>query len=112
MKKALIVFAIVMLAVVPACAGTWNVTFSAWTESPGPNLVNEKVLYNGVERCTVAAGAAKACAFTLPQTGPFGLPVVVRSYDSSSNFAEYTGPVLNPAVAPASGGTVIIQWVP
>ena len=112
MKKLIIALAIVLVAVVPACAGTWNVTFSNWTESPGPNLVNEKVFYNNVERCTVAVGAAKTCQFVLPQTGPFALPVTVRSYDSGGAFAEYVGPVLNPTIAPASGGTVIIQWMP
>lgn len=111
MKKLIIALAIVLMAV-PAFAGTWNVTFSNWTESPGPNLVSEKVFYNNVERCTVAAGAAKTCSFVLPQAGPFALPVIVRSYDNASNMAEYTGPVLNPTIAPASGGTVIIQWMP
>lgn len=111
MKKIVIVLAVLFIAL-PAFAGTWQVTFSNWTESPGPNLVNEKVFYDNVERCTVAAGATKACQWTLPQTGPFALPVIVRSYDGASNMAEYTGPVLNPMLAPASGGTVIIQWMP
>jgi hypothetical protein len=111
MKKLLIVLVVLSMAV-PACAGNWQVTFSNWTESPGPNLANEKIFYNNVERCTVAAGASKTCQWTLPQAGPFALPVIVRSYDGASNMAEYTGPVLNPTIAPASGGTVIIQWMP
>jgi hypothetical protein len=111
MKKIVIVLAALLIAL-PSFAGTWQVTFSNWTESPGPNLVNEKVFYNGLECCTVAAGAPKTCQWTLPAAGPFALPVIVRSYDGASNMAEYTGPVLNPTIAPASGGTVIIQWMP
>jgi hypothetical protein len=113
MKKIILTVLILgVIAVGSAGAGTWQVTFANWTESPGPNLVNEKVIYNGVELCTVAAGAPKTCSWVLPQAGPFAIPVIIRSYDAAANFAEYTGPVLNPTIAPASGGTVIIQWLP
>jgi hypothetical protein len=105
MRKLLIVIAILLFAV-PSFAD-WSVTVT-WTRSTGPNLDYEKVLYSGVEKCTVQETAPTTCNFV---TAALGGPVVIRSTNSQGAFSE-TAPVIVAAQpVPATGVTVQVIYV-
>jgi hypothetical protein len=114
MKKLFFILAVMAMAL-PAYAANWHVTFT-YTKSPGPNLNHEVIEYPaGTQRCDLAAASPATCAFDLPVGGPFGQAIIVKSYDAAGtagNVATYTGPVLNAQIAPSSGGTVTVIWVP
>jgi hypothetical protein len=105
MKKSVLILAVVMLAA-PAFAD-WSVTVT-WTRSAGPNLASEKVLYSGVEKCSVAPAGATTCSFITPTLGG---SVVVRSINSQGAFSETTPIVVAEQPAPASGVMVNVTYV-
>ena len=105
MKRLIIILAILMFAV-PALAD-WSVTVT-WTRSTGPNLASEKVLYSGVEKCSVAPAAPTTCNFVTPTLGG---SVVVRSLNTQGAFSDTAPIVVSEQPVPASGVTINVTYV-
>jgi hypothetical protein len=105
MRKLLIVIAVLLFAV-PSFAD-WSVTVT-WTRSTGPNLASEKVLYSGVEKCSVLPAAPTTCNFVTPTLGG---SVVVRSLNTQGAFSDTAPIILADQPAPASGVTVNVTYV-
>jgi hypothetical protein len=105
MKRLFIVLAILLIAA-PAMAD-WSVTVT-WTRSVGPNLDFEKVLYSGVDKCTVQETAPTTCNFV---TSTLGGSVVIRSTNSQGGFGDTAPVVVAAQPVPATGVNVTVTYV-
>ena len=107
MKKLILVLLILIFAA-PALAD-WQVTVSGWTMSPGPDLSHEDVLMDGVAQCSnILPADNKSCVFNV--ANKTDQVIVVRSYDTSNDFADHTIGSIGSGPNPASGGSVTVIW--
>jgi hypothetical protein len=106
MKKILLAVLAVLVFAAPAFAD-WSVTVT-WTRSVGPNLDFERVLWNGDQKCDVAATETTSCNFILPELGG---EVVIRSYNTQGAYSQ-AGPITIDGVpVPATNVNVTVTYV-
>lgn len=105
LKKFLLL--ICLLAPSFAFAATWNIT-ATWTKSVGPGLTSEKVMYGGVEKCTVTPPAATTCSWT---TTTLGQAVVIRSLNAQGAFSESAAITVSDVPVPATGVLLNVTYV-
>ena len=107
MKKLVLAIALIFISTV--AFADWQVTVSGWTMSTGPDLSYEDVLMDGVAQCSnILPADNKSCVFTI--TNKTNQAIVIRSYDSGANFADYALGNIGSGPNPASGGTITVIW--
>lgn len=104
MKRLLTILLALLFAT--SAMADWSVT-ATWTPSPGPDLATEELLLDGVAQTCPTPGT---CTFTI--TEPTGQAVVIRSTNNIGGFSDYALGTLSPVPAPASGGSLVMVWVP
>jgi len=107
MKKTILVL-LALLFFVPFAQADWEVTVSGWTMSGGPDLAHEQVLLDDSSQCqNILPADNKSCVFSIPLKT--GQKIVVRSFDSSGDFADNELTVLS-GPNPSTGGGVTAIW--
>ena len=112
--KRLLIFASVVLALlafspIPSAFADWSVT-ATWTRSIGPSLDYEECQLDGAVQCTIQETDPTTCTFIVANLT--GQEVKIRSFNTQGAYADYVIGTLLAVPAPATGGNLVIVYIP
>jgi len=110
MKKSIFIVLIVLISLLFSVNSFADVTITVnWTKSVSDNAVQQKVIFDGVEKLTIPIDDPSSCTFI--ETGVnvidlIGKQVIVRTISDQGVYADLIGSV--GAVEPATGMNILV----